>query len=118
MGLDSFWKLPEGAETPVFERDIHLCGGMMSANGVGSFRGKVYNFIIEAVTGVSLYQEEIDNETVMRMAVDLANTTFDEATQLAGSSFDYFDVTEAEYKDLIYVFSVYAHAGASLNGWW
>ena len=40
-----------------------LCGGMFSGGG-NSFRGKVYNEYVEFFTGVSLYDDIIDEETV------------------------------------------------------
>src|SRR4249919_4012400 len=73
MGLDSFWRAPEGADCvqPHFEMELKLCGGMFSGNGEGSFRGKVYSDLIEGVTGESLYQEVISNDTVRKMAAAL-----------------------------------------------
>ena len=73
MGLDTYardvnGKLPEDAAAAFARSGVRLCGGMLSSNGDGgSFRGKVYADLIQATTGVSLYQEEIDSETVEDM---------------------------------------------------
>ena len=57
MGLDSFWRHPiEGTPDLEFNPPLTLCGGMLSGNGQGSFRGKVYEDVIKSITGVSLYQ--------------------------------------------------------------
>ena len=91
MGLDSFWRMPTDevrqGETnvrstqdnhpqhPTFNPPLHLCGGMLSGSGEGSFRGKVYNELIERLnelierlTGVSLYEETLPNNVIRMMA--------------------------------------------------
>ena len=86
MGLDSFardvnGKLPDDASAAFARSGIELVGGMFSSNGDGgSFRGKVYANLIEATTGVSLYQEEIDSDTVkdMRHNIRLAISDLEE----------------------------------------
>lgn len=109
MGLDNFWVLPEGKEEISFSPELHLCGGMFSGHGQGSFRGKVYDEIVSEITGVSLYTDEIDNQTIQEMADKLVKTKYDR--QL-------FDCTEEEFRDLRVMFSVYADAGASLKSWY
>ena len=75
MGLDTFAaRTPQDEE--LGEKDsrafagIVLCGGMHSGSD-GCFRGKVYDSLIEGVTGVSLYQEWITPEVVREMAAAL-----------------------------------------------
>ena len=63
MGLDNIWKVPEGTPHPSMEVD--LCGGMFSGPGeqtCESFRGKVYSEFIEALSGISLYQDTISGD--------------------------------------------------------
>ncbi len=74
MGLDNFVSRSPGKVvlTPddkraVTDSGVRLCGGMYS-DGVTSFRGKVYEPFVAAVTGESLYQEWLSPETVATMA--------------------------------------------------
>ena len=46
---------------------IELCSGIYS-NIAGSFRGKVYDTLIQDLTGIGLYQVWIPPETVRQMA--------------------------------------------------
>ncbi len=124
MGLDNFWELPKGNKETTFEPPLELCGGMFSSHGEGSFRGKVYNSLIETVTGESLYQEKIKPSTVRKMSASLSSTEFDalpehfRATSPEIASSSTCSVTKEEYEDLRRMFSVYAGLGASLKGWW
>ena len=74
MGLDTYardanGKLPDDAKAAFARSGINLVGGLLSSNGDGgSFRGKVYAKLIKDTTGVDLYQEQIDTETVRLMA--------------------------------------------------
>lgn len=63
MGLDNIWRVPEGTQHPSME--VTLCGGMFSGPGektCESFRGKVYSDFIEALSGISLYQDSISGD--------------------------------------------------------
>lgn len=105
MGLDSYW-VKNGKPCPLeshptFNPPLRLCGGLMSGNGMESFRGKVYNDQVEAATGVSLYQELIPNYVVKEMADKLDVCHF-------------YD----EMQDLKRMFRTYADAGFDLAGWW
>lgn len=107
MGLDSFWsKSPTERvmDDITFTPELHLCGGIFSGNGAGSFRGKVYAHIIQAATGVSIYQEWIDNETIKRM------TTALEAFPASDE--------DGDLQDLRRMFRAYADSGHGLVGWW
>jgi hypothetical protein len=72
MGLDTrASRSPEGGlmeeDLRAFkEARIHLCGGLFSGS-VGGFRGEVYYFLIDHVTGVGLYQLWIPPKTVHAM---------------------------------------------------
>jgi hypothetical protein len=105
MGLDTYARdvngnLPEDAAAEFARSGIKLCGGMFSSNGEGgSFRGKVYSSLVEAATGVSLYQESIDSETVEDM-----NHNIKLALQ--------------DLKELQKFFQVCVDYDLELKGWW
>lgn len=90
----------------------HLCDGLFSGSGQGSFRGKVYNEFIEHVSGISLYQEEMSNADVRKVARSLA--TYDSRSKDLVA----FEITLAEIDDLTRMFTEYGDAGATLVGWW
>lgn len=109
MGLDSFWK----TETkPAFSRPLHLCGGMFSEHGEDSFRGKVYDDFIFAMTEISLYQEEMSNDDVRKIADKLESLEYDPAWD------ERFGLTAETFDDLKLMFRGYADVGATLCGWW
>jgi len=115
MGLDNFWELPDGSEPPDLNPPLNLCGGMFSGHGGGSFRGKVYNGLIEEITGVSLYQDKIDNDTIIEMALALSEV--DPGSEVIRRHSGW-DTAEDEFKDLVRMFMTYAEMGAVLRGWW
>ncbi|NCA13187.1 MAG: hypothetical protein EBS89_03490 [Proteobacteria bacterium] len=111
MGLDSFW-VDENSKKASVPGEFRLVGGMLSGHGNDSFRGKCYNGIVEAVTGVSLYQEKIGNEVVREMSDKLG------AVQWSSQfGFDH-DIDESEFRDLVRMFRLHADEGHSLCGWW
>jgi len=121
MGLDSFWELPGGSAPAKFDPPLALCGGLFSGHGEGSFRGKAYDVLIETVTGVSLYQEEIPPDTVAEMSAALGAMDFEAlpaSLRSQGESSSGYEVTREEYNDLCRMFASYAKLGASLKGWW
>jgi hypothetical protein len=69
MGLDNYpARDPDGTLLPEDEEafrkaGIRLCSGLFS-DGTVSFRGKVYDDLVEQVTRVTLYREWIPPETV------------------------------------------------------
>ena len=74
MGLDTY-AMQRGAEgdwevAPDEPFDgIQLCGGLCSGGqDSSSIRGKVYELVVRAATGESLYQERIEPERVAAMA--------------------------------------------------
>jgi hypothetical protein len=84
MGLDTYAARSEkdialsDEDIAAFEAaDIQLCGGLFSGDA-GSFRGKVYNDLVEQITGESLYQFWIPPEVVQRMAQALASCDAEE----------------------------------------
>lgn len=105
MGLDTYARgvngtLPEDAASAFARSDIHLCGGMFSSNGDGgSFRGKVYANLIKATTGVDLYQETIESETVEEMNYNIG-------------------LAIRDLKELQKFFQVCVDYDLELKGWW
>lgn len=111
MGLDSFWRGQDGTEG-VVQGQYNLCGGMLSGHGNSSFRGKVYDRVVDTLTGVSLYQEEIPSETVKQMAEKLSAVPYSRAV-LADSGLD-----PDEWQDLVRMFQEHAKMDHKLLGWW
>lgn len=108
MGLDSFWKCKKKIK---FDPPLKLIGGMFSGHGEGSFRGKVYDLFIYDISDISLYQSEISNADVVRIADALDKHVCDDSC-----NFD--DDAHANLNDLRRMFRTYADAGAVLIGWW
>lgn len=128
MGLDSFWhndawldeegECIEGYPPTPFE-DINLVGGIFSGSGGGSFRGKVYDEFIVAISDISLYQEEISNEEVTNIADILEEMTWMEAKMYHSEDHRFnHPETEKEFEDLCRMFRFYADEGCVLHGWW
>lgn len=111
MGLDSFWRGEDGSEGTV-EGQYNVCGGMFSGHGNSSFRGKVYSQVVETLTGVSLYQEEIPSLTIKQMAEKLSAAPYSRAV-LADSRLD-----PEEWQDLVRMFQEHAKKDHKLHGWW
>ena len=111
MGLDSFW-MNESNERVSVEGQFKVCGGMLSDHGNSSFRGKVYDEMIAEVTGVSLYQEEINANTVKEMAEKLKQINWN-------SQFGFkFDIDSDEFNSVVQMFVAHAAEGHKLIGWW
>lgn len=119
MGLDSYFRIktPNNYEETTFSDDIKLSGGIMSTGSSdGSFRGKVYNDLVEAATGVSLYQDEIDHITVNLMSDDLQEFDFEE-WDASGSN--EWSITVKEFASLQKLFKEAAEKdNCVLIGWW
>jgi hypothetical protein len=111
MGLDNFWRV-SGEQEGVVEGSFNICGGMFSGSGNSSFRGKVYNSLVEKITGVSLYQEEIPSNVVKEMADKLEEQPYN------GNWEHLFGINEDEYKDLVGMFVKHAEEDHYLVGWW
>lgn len=105
MGLDSMW-------SGSVEGNFDVCGGIFSGHGNSSFRGKVYNHLIERVTGVSLYQDEIPNTTIVEMGRKLGQIPFDDVQRIDPN------IEQKEFFDLVTMFQSHGSAGHSLRGWW
>lgn len=117
MGLDNYWMflVSEGKTAPTIDwegKEPKLCGGMFSGHGNGSFRGKVYASLIETLTGESLYDDIITNNTIKDMARKL------QEAELTDEEMEYQGITRQEFEDLVWMFKKYAEAGAVLVAWW
>lgn len=112
MGLDSHW-VNENRESVSIPGDFKVCGGLLSGHGNESFRGKVYDSVVQAASGVSLYQEYIDPATVRLIADKLAMFSFE-----AAKSKSTYDITPEEYADLQRMFKIHAETGHALMGDW
>lgn len=130
MGLDNYAaRHPEGGLTDedrqAFEQaGIDLCGGLES-DGVVSFRGKVYDLLVQEVTGVTLYQEWIPPEVVRQMSEALNAYSAEELAEIwdeieplpdfEGTPVGHSEETTAHLQRF---FAICAERGLGLIGWW
>lgn len=111
MGLDNFWQID--TETPGYiEGDFNVCYGNFSNKGNSSFRGRAYDDIIEPLTGVSLYEDKIEMDTILKMNEKIQECPFEKARELAG-----YDLKEEEWKDFQRMWDGHAKAGHYLVSW-
>ena len=87
--------------------------GIISAEEIGIFRGKVFEEYVRRITGVSLYQEWIPPETVVEMyqafkAYEISKWQEDDEN---------VDPEEVEHSDLCKFFRVCAERGLGLVAW-
>lgn len=108
MGLDSFAMIEDKQmDGKLFEHlPPVLCGGMF-CDGHSSIRGKVYNEVVESITGISLYQEKIPNSQVAMIAMALEDAGH------TGSG-----LSNKEYTTLIEWFRIIHNNGGYIVGWW
>jgi len=119
MGLDTFASrssddiiLSEEDLQAFNDAEISLCGGLFSGEG-GSFRGKVYLFLVSEITGESLIQEWIPPETVREMYEALLACDPQDAVDGLG----YPDHPPADVNELRRFFKVCSERGLGLLGW-
>jgi hypothetical protein len=122
MGLDNYpARDPEGTLLPEDEEafrkaGIRLCGGLFS-DGTTSFRGEVYDTLVERVTGVTLYRGWIPPETVREMAAALSSRSPKELAQMwMGENYTEEGVREME--NLQRFFQICAKRDLGLIAWW
>jgi hypothetical protein len=87
--------------------------GIISADEIGIFRGKVFDRYIRRITGVSLYQEWIPLETVAEMyhairAHEISKWQEDDEN---------VDPKDVEHSDLCKFFKVCSERGLGLVAW-
>jgi hypothetical protein len=132
MGLDTY-AMQRGADgdwevAPDEPFDgIQLCGGICSSGqDSSSIRGKVYDLVVRAATGESLYQERIEPERVAEMARRL-RTTVDaakrEGPRPGARGLEILEVASHEInpdeaEGLASWFEVCAERGYAVEGWW
>lgn len=112
MGLDNYWKKDETTDGFV-EGEFNVCGGICSGHGNASFRGKVYNSIIEEITGMSLYQEKISSENVKVMNEIIQECTFEGAKSCAS-----YNIDEKEWTNFQKMWKAHSDADHYLISWW
>ena len=129
MGLDTYAaRNPDDPENDfgitdedieAFEKaEIYLCGGVLSGS-TGSFRGKVYSYLIYEITGVDLYQEWIPLETVRSMWSALENCDPEKVTKKALETLPFKEFSSPKtIKELRKFFRVCAERELGLINWW
>ncbi len=100
----------------LFKNVKGLCGGMLSGNGQGSFRGKVYSGLVEEITGESLYQNDITPETCKDMSDKLVEYAENMKNNIVEG--EYGETTRDEIDALAEFFHVCAENGFHVHGWW
>src|SRR5216117_3491650 len=122
MGLDVFAapspeKKLTRADRRAFEKaEVELAGGMYSGDA-GSFRGKLYVYLVQHLTGVSLYQEWIPPETVARMSRSLDRYDPEAAIRTYDGPYD-DERTPEDVISLRAFFRVCVERKLGLVGWW
>ena len=119
MGLDTY--ATRGPDKELTEEDlaafeaadIRLCEGVRSGMTYG-FRGKVYDDLVQEITGESLYQNWIPPETVKEMYEALTKCNPEEAAK--GNYF--YSITESDIINLRRFFKVCAERNLGLVGSW
>jgi len=120
MGLDVYAQrgpeedLTEDDERAFEAAEISLCGGILSG-AAGSFRGKVYARLVDAITGENLYQEWIPPERVTRMCEALHRCAPDEFDDAHDHRFGDVETAVANLRKFM---KVCADRGLGLVGSW
>lgn len=112
MGLDNYWQKSDGAPASV-EGKFNICGGMLSGNGNNSFRGKIYNSVVESLTGISLYEDVIDNDNCIYIGNILRNAKYSEAKK-----YSEYDLSEEEFNDFVEMWLSHSMNGHRLVSWY
>lgn len=130
MGLDSYWVKPTAPgqfAVPVdLGRKINLIGGLFSGNGGdGSFRGKCYDWFVEEVGKLSLYEHMQPPEVCQVAAINMRRFYEDNKhrplaapEEMAGNEEWQAFKNWKEVEDFIVMFEKYSEAGYFLDGWW
>jgi hypothetical protein len=122
MGLDSFARRSPEDDGDLSAEDvdafgaagIELCGGVVSGSD-GSFRGKVYFWLVLGVTGEDLYEEWIPPDRVRRMYE--AFRDFDPESY-DGDYDERFGDIEEQARNLREFFRVCAERGLGIEAFW
>jgi hypothetical protein len=125
MGLDTiaYKEFSNGehveADSEWFTGTEELSRGIMAVGDTGNLawiRGKVYAHFLEQISGVSLYQESISNETVWKIANSLK--TYNDNPLKYSDVFFTYNLPKRELKTLERWFFIAAERGCYLHGWW
>lgn len=111
MGLDCLWR-DNNNEPASVGKEFNVCGGMCSNNGTSSFRGKVYYELVLQASGISLFQDIIDNETCQKILDALEKFDLNEYKN------NWKPVEKYEFEDLKEMFRAHIEKGHHLVGWW
>jgi len=87
--------------------------GIISAEEIGIFRGKVYEEYIRRITGVSLYQEWIPPETMVEMYQAIKAYEFSKWQE----DEEDVDPEDVKHSDLCKFFKVCSERGLGLVAW-
>jgi hypothetical protein len=112
MGLDNYWRTEDGQPATI-EGNFRICGGICSGNGHDSFRGQVYSSVVEAITGISLYEDNLEPHVIDDMNDKIQECPYDEA-----KNYSQYGLSEEEWKDFKTMWDAHARAGHSLTSWW
>lgn len=124
MGLDNFFykKCQPGvtAPMPIFKKYPKLTGGIFSGAD-GSFRGGLYNDLIQGITGVSLYTEDLSPTDVIFISKSLnsfvknkTNAAIQKELKKRGLG----EYSPRDVRDFVIIFKAYSELGYGLAGWW
>ena len=115
MGLDNFWVAPANNQRVTSEKleGLKVWGGMLSPNGNGGFRGKVYADIIQHYADTSIY-EELDNQAVMGVWYAIEGIRWEDLTSDEQSILD----EQAYWDDFKKMWRYYAEQGFGLHAWY
>lgn len=94
----------------------NLCGGIFST-GRSSFRGKVYNDVVEHFTGYTLYEDILGPEDVREIAVALNAVTENRFVD-EFHEFNSWGITYGEVQQLAEWFHIVAEEDGSVISWY
>ena len=118
MGLDTFAAYStEGypaMPNELFLDNDYLCGGIFSGGGA-SFRGKIYADFIHAISGISLYQEVMQEPDIRNILLALHNAIF---VHDEGYDGEYRKISNEEIYALYRWFNTVLRNKGVVLGWW
>jgi len=128
MGLDNYavysqghdkYDPTEGASNSIpdhFFPSNNLCGGMFSGGG-NSFRGKVYNDVVEFFTNYSLYEDILEPDQVLEIATMLNKVT-EERFNKKFAPHNSWEISYKEVQQLAEWFHIVAEENGSVISWY
>lgn len=94
----------------------NLCGGIFSGGG-NSFRGKVYNDLVEFFANKSLYEDILEPDDVLEIATALSEITEERFNQ-EFAPHNSWGITYEEVKQLAEWFRIVAEENGSVVSWY